>query len=55
MEDDNFELFSTIEEAFAFIKGYEAAIELIDDDHTFVSGAKPTGLGEWRVDYDYYV
>ncbi len=53
---DSFELFGTKEEALAFIRGYETAVNLIDDDHTSVS-AHPilTVVGEWRVDYDYYV
>lgn len=52
---DYFELFSTKEEAIAFLRGVEMAIDLIDDDHTSVTGPELTAAGEWRVDYGYHV
>ena len=53
---DSFELFGTKEEALAFIRGYEAAITLLDDCETAVS-AHPelTAADEWRVDFGYHV
>jgi hypothetical protein len=50
-----FELFSTKEEARTFVRGFEAAIELIDDDHAICQEPILTTTGEWRVDYDYHV
>jgi hypothetical protein len=52
---DQFELFSTKSEATEFVRGYQTAIDLIDDDHTFVTGPELTAAGEWRVDYGYHV
>jgi len=48
-------LCGTKEEALAFVKGYEAAINLIDDDQTFVLYPVLTAAGEWRVDFNYHV
>jgi hypothetical protein len=49
------ELFSTKEEAAAFVRGFEAAAEMIDDDHVICQEPELTTAGEWRVDYDYLV
>src|SRR5271157_4948232 len=48
----DFELFATRDEALAFVKGVETAIEMLDSDHLSVS-AHPvvTSEGDWRVDY----
>jgi hypothetical protein len=51
---DTFELFSTKDEALAFVRGFEAAVAVIDDDHTSVTAPEQTATGEWRVDFDYY-
>ena len=51
---DNYELFTTKDEALAFARGYETAINLIDDDHTFVSEPTQTTDGLWQVDYGYH-
>jgi hypothetical protein len=52
---DDFALFSTKEEATAFVLGYRAAIDLIDDCETTVTEPVPTVAGDWRVDYGYHV
>jgi len=50
----DFELFSTKDEALSFIRGYEAAIGLLDDGETTVSAHPTLTLtGEWQVDYGY--
>ena len=37
LSGDLFELFSTKEEGAAFVRGYQTAIDVIDDDQTFVT------------------
>ena len=49
MED--FELFATQEEARAFVKGVEMAVNVLDSDHLVVEAPYQVGTGEWRVDY----
>jgi hypothetical protein len=47
MED--FELFATKEAAQAFVQGYRAAVDLIDDDHAYILEPYLLPTGEWRV------
>lgn len=51
---DDFELFHTQEEAIAFVKGFEIAVELIDDDHAVCQYPRLIGPNEWRVDFSFY-
>jgi hypothetical protein len=50
----DFELFRTKEEALAFVKGFETAVSLIDDDHAIYQEPTMELTGEWRVDYGYH-
>jgi hypothetical protein len=52
---DDFELFSTKEAAAAFVRGFETATTLIDDDHAICQEPEQTATGEWRVDFGYHV
>jgi hypothetical protein len=45
------ELFASKDEAFVFIKGFEAAIETMDDDHGFINEPEQLHTGEWVVTY----
>ncbi len=52
---NEFELFATKEQADAFVSGFEAAVNLIDDDHATISETTQLATGEWRVDYGFIV
>ncbi len=51
--DDYFELFPTKDEALAFVKGFRAAVDVIDDDHAFVGEPEQELTLEWRVNFSH--
>ena len=52
---ENFELFPTLDDANLFIRGFETALELADDDHLQIDKPYQIETGEYRVDYRYCV
>lgn len=52
---NEFELFATKEQVDAFVSGFEAAVNLIDDDHATIFETTQLTTGEWRVDYGFIV
>lgn len=51
--NENFELFSTKDQADTFVQGFRIALEMADYDQCFVNYPESLPTGEWRVEFGY--